>query len=137
MRMSDWSLDVFSSDLGVTRAESMTVFREHRLIDRREEHSRSLLNDTIIRRRDDQWAHFTIALGDIDPPHWTRAVTAFGQAFDQTVEPSQRHVVEGLSVHSRHHRLTITGQTVIRTTISPEGTPKTGEAGRTAYRGPR
>src|SRR3546814_17386889 len=89
MLISDWSSDVCSSDLpfharpgfadlfesraaGVARAEPMTVFREHRLIDRREDHSRRLLNDTIIRRRDAQWAHFTIALGDIDPPHWTR-----------------------------------------------------------------
>src|SRR3546814_13263195 len=90
MRISDWSSDVCSSDLfesrvaGVTRAEPMTVFREHRLIDRREDHSRRLPNDTIIRRRDAQWAHFTIALGDIDPPHWTRAVTAFRHALDQT-----------------------------------------------------
>src|SRR3546814_13154143 len=90
MRISDWSSDVCSSDL--------------RLIDRREDHSRRLLNDTIIRRRDAQWAHFTIALGDIDPPHWTRAVTAFRHALDQTVEPRQRHAVEGLSVHSRRHR---------------------------------
>src|SRR3546814_3602793 len=83
--------DLFESRVaGVTRAEPMTVFREHRLIDRREDHSRRLLNDTIIRRRDAQWAHFTIAIGDIDPPHWTRAVTAFRHALAQTVEHRQR-----------------------------------------------
>src|SRR3546814_950435 len=66
--------DLFESRVaGVTRAEPMTVFREHRLIDRREDHSRLPLNDTIIRRRDAQWAHFPIALGDIDPPTWTSA----------------------------------------------------------------
>src|SRR3546814_17426366 len=71
-----------------------------------------------------QWAHFTIALGDIDPPHWTRAVTAFRHALDQTVEPRQRHAVEGLSVHSRRHRTPITGYSVIGPLISPAGPPE-------------
>lgn len=106
--------DLFESRVaGATRAEPMTMFREHRLIDRREDHSRRLLNDAIIRRRDAQWAHFTIALGDIDPPHWTRAVTAFRHAFDQTIKPCQRHAVEGLAVYSRRHGTPIPGYSVI------------------------
>src|SRR3546814_16020221 len=102
----------------------MTVFREHRLIDRREDHSRRLLNDTIIRRRDAQWAHFTIALGDIAPPHWTRAVTAFRHAFTQTVAPSQRHAAEGLSVPSRPHPPPITGYSFITHLLYPQDPPE-------------
>src|SRR3546814_7618784 len=94
--------DLFESRVaGVTRAEPMTVFREHRLIDRREEHSRRLLNDTIIRRRDAQWEHFTIALGDIDPPHWTRAVKAFRHALDQTVDTPHTYAHDCTSVQPR------------------------------------
>lgn len=110
--------DLFESRVaGATRAEPMTVLREHRLINRRENHSRRLLNDAIIRRRDAQWAHFTIALWDIDPPHWTRAVTAFRHAFDQTIKPRQRHAVEGLAVYSRRHGTPIPGYPVIRPLI--------------------
>src|SRR3546814_20549924 len=70
--------DLFESRVaGVTRAEPMTVFRENRLIDRREDHSLRLLNATIIRQREAQWAILTIALGAVDPPHWTKAEKTF------------------------------------------------------------
>ena len=106
--------DLFESRVtGVTRAEPMTVFREHRFIDRREDHSRHFLNNAIIRRRDAQWAHFTVALWDIDPPHWTRAVTAFRHALNQTIQPRQRHAVEGLAIYARRHGTPVPGHPVI------------------------
>src|SRR3546814_3499621 len=44
--------DLFESRVaGVTRPEPMTVFREHRIIDRRDDHSRPLLNDTKTKER--------------------------------------------------------------------------------------
>src|SRR3546814_15188983 len=97
----------------MSRAEPMPCFLEQRVMYRCGGHALRLQNYLCIVGSDAHGPHFAITLGVIDCANWTRAGTAFRSALDQTVEPLQRHAVEGLSVHSRRHRTPITGYSVI------------------------
>jgi hypothetical protein len=98
---------------GAPRSESMTMFREHRLINPFKDASDHLLHQAVVDRWDTKRTQFAVGLGNVDPAHGVWVVGSAKHLRHQPVKPLRRKAVEGLTIDARRQRTLITGNPFI------------------------